>query len=569
MTARIRAALLAAGVPRPAGPAGDQRGGLPDASGLGDRDADAAGGGRAGRGRAGRAGAGRASTPTIWCITAARRTSSTNTRPSARELSRDRLHDGESGLHRHAGGGRLQHPALERRGRLHARRLSLHRLHRAASSRNRATPSPTRPKIAGIPVGLPSDMPKAWFMALASLSKAATPTAHRPATRCPTASRAADPAEAAAMNEPRLVVGPFNRVEGDLEITAGPSPRAGWQRPMSTRRCIAGSSGCWRARDPRDALTITPRICGICSISQSAAAARALAEAMGLEPTPQGRGDGGADPCGRERGRPPDAFPPVLHARFRPPRLCRARLARAARWRGSPRWRARPSAAAIEARAELHAHPGPDGREMAAYAGDPARRRDPRPAAARQGADRAPPCAPSAAIWKRCCSARRWRTSRRWRPPAALLRWDRGDVGLFLEIAADLGLAAMGRGAGRYMSFGAYPLDEGHGFARGAVGGRAAAAGPGADRRRPQPFLDAGATAAHPVAGADRRRTRTCAPSYTWCKAPRLDGRHDGDRRAGAAGDRRASAGAGSGARRRRAGPGRGAAAGTGADAGR
>ncbi|MFB2530739.1 HupU protein [Paracoccus sp. p4-l81] len=31
------------------------------------------------------------------------------------------------------------------------------------------------PKIAGIPIGLPSDMPKAWFMALASLSKAATP----------------------------------------------------------------------------------------------------------------------------------------------------------------------------------------------------------------------------------------------------------------------------------------------------------------------------------------------------------------------------------------------------------
>ncbi|MBB97046.1 MAG: HupU protein [Rhodobacteraceae bacterium] len=31
------------------------------------------------------------------------------------------------------------------------------------------------PKFAGIPVGLPTDMPKAWFMALASLSKAATP----------------------------------------------------------------------------------------------------------------------------------------------------------------------------------------------------------------------------------------------------------------------------------------------------------------------------------------------------------------------------------------------------------
>ena len=31
------------------------------------------------------------------------------------------------------------------------------------------------PKIAGIPVGLPTDMPKAWFVALSALAKAATP----------------------------------------------------------------------------------------------------------------------------------------------------------------------------------------------------------------------------------------------------------------------------------------------------------------------------------------------------------------------------------------------------------
>lgn len=31
------------------------------------------------------------------------------------------------------------------------------------------------PKIGGIPIGLPTDMPKAWFVALAALSKAATP----------------------------------------------------------------------------------------------------------------------------------------------------------------------------------------------------------------------------------------------------------------------------------------------------------------------------------------------------------------------------------------------------------
>lgn len=32
------------------------------------------------------------------------------------------------------------------------------------------------PKVAGIPIGLPTDMHKAWFVALASLSKSATPT---------------------------------------------------------------------------------------------------------------------------------------------------------------------------------------------------------------------------------------------------------------------------------------------------------------------------------------------------------------------------------------------------------
>lgn len=36
-------------------------------------------------------------------------------------------------------------------------------------------PFEVTPKIAGIPIGLPTDMPKAWFVALASLSKSATP----------------------------------------------------------------------------------------------------------------------------------------------------------------------------------------------------------------------------------------------------------------------------------------------------------------------------------------------------------------------------------------------------------
>ena len=36
-------------------------------------------------------------------------------------------------------------------------------------------PFESTPKVAGIPIGLPADMPKAWFVALAALSKSATP----------------------------------------------------------------------------------------------------------------------------------------------------------------------------------------------------------------------------------------------------------------------------------------------------------------------------------------------------------------------------------------------------------
>lgn len=36
-------------------------------------------------------------------------------------------------------------------------------------------PFQSTPKVAGIPLGLPADMPKAWFVALAALSKSATP----------------------------------------------------------------------------------------------------------------------------------------------------------------------------------------------------------------------------------------------------------------------------------------------------------------------------------------------------------------------------------------------------------
>ncbi|MEZ5900011.1 MAG: nickel-dependent hydrogenase large subunit [Hyphomicrobiaceae bacterium] len=81
----------------------------------------------------------------------------------------------------------------------------------------------------------------------------------------------------------RRVVGPFNRVEGDLEISLEIEDnrvKAAWINSPLYRgfeRMLVG-------RDPRDALVITPRICGICSVAQSLACAEALADAQGITP---------------------------------------------------------------------------------------------------------------------------------------------------------------------------------------------------------------------------------------------------------------------------------------------
>lgn len=85
----------------------------------------------------------------------------------------------------------------------------------------------------------------------------------------------------------RLIVGPFNRVEGDLEvqldIADGRVASARVNAPM-----YRGFEPMLTGRAPQDALVIVPRICGICSVSQSVAAARAIADASGVAPPPNG-----------------------------------------------------------------------------------------------------------------------------------------------------------------------------------------------------------------------------------------------------------------------------------------
>jgi hypothetical protein len=83
------------------------------------------------------------------------------------------------------------------------------------------------------------------------------------------------------------VAGPFNRVEGDLEITLdieGGAVKAAYvNSPL-----YCGFEQILIGKAPSDALIYTPRICGICSVSQSLAAAKALADAQGLAPAANG-----------------------------------------------------------------------------------------------------------------------------------------------------------------------------------------------------------------------------------------------------------------------------------------
>lgn len=315
-------------------------------------------------------------------------------------------------------------------------------------------------------------------------------------------------------NPKRLIVGPFNRVEGDLEVTldisAGQVQAARVTAPMyrGFERILVG-------RPPEDALVVAPRICGICSVSQSVAAARALASVAQVRLPENGRlltdlmlaGENAADHLTH--------FvlffmPDFVHPAYATRPWFAAAQRRFAAISGEA------SRALVPARARFLHLMGllagkwphslaiqPGGVTKAVDSGERIRLLGILTDFRRQLEQ---------VLFADSLEAVAALDSR-----AALDAWadkapaDHGDFRLFLHIARDLGLDRAGRGPDRFLSHGSFGL-----FPAGlAAGGQGRAFDPA------QVHEDL----THAWMDSPSRPDADKQGAYSWCKAPRLDGR--------------------------------------------
>jgi Ni,Fe-hydrogenase I large subunit len=332
----------------------------------------------------------------------------------------------------------------------------------------------------------------------------------------------------------RLVVGPFNRVEGDLEVTLdigdGAVRAAYVNSPM-----FRGFEQILQGKDPFDALVFAPRICGICSVSQSAAAAQALADAMNLQPADNGRIAANLLLANENLA---DHF--THFYLFFMPDFARAEYA------------GRPWFAAAEARFKAVA--GSATREIL-----PARARFlhlmgllagkwPHTLALQPGGSSRPLQGSERirvhlllrefrAFLEQRLFGDRLETIAALDSLAALRDWMQArpasaagvsDFRLFLEIAHDLELWRLGRAGELFMSFGNYPQADARLLPAG-VWNNAARTVEAVDEALiredlSHAWFDGGAVPAHPSQGTTHPLLDKPG-AYSWCKAPRLGGR--------------------------------------------
>jgi len=325
----------------------------------------------------------------------------------------------------------------------------------------------------------------------------------------------------------RLAVGPFNRVEGDLEvkldIDGGRVAAAYVSSPL-----YRGFEQILHGKDPRDTLVITPRICGICSVSQSMAAAYALAEAQGLDMPPNGELTTNLILATENIA---DHFT-HFYLFFMPD------FAREI-YQGEP-WHAQAVARfqAMAGSAPKEAVPARAGllRIMGLLAG-----KWPHSLSLQPGGSARPAQARARLrLLTHIAQFRRFLESRTFADnlesivaldsEASLNAWldsapaTQGDIRRFLHIADALGLETLGRANDRFMSYGNYPIGGERVFRYGIwQGGLQPLDHGGIAEDLSHSWMKGGDSPQHPSRGITLPEPDK-AGAYTWCKAPRLNG---------------------------------------------
>ncbi|SMF48453.1 hydrogenase large subunit [Azospirillum oryzae] len=325
----------------------------------------------------------------------------------------------------------------------------------------------------------------------------------------------------------RLIVGPFNRVEGDLEVRleiSGASVSAAYVNSPLFR----GFERILEGRDPMDALVVAPRICGICSVSQSHAAALALAGVMGLEVPHNGLLATNLMTATENVADHLTHF----HLFFMPDFARPAYEGRPWFERAEARFKAAQGSAVrsgTAARAELfHVLGILGGKWPHTLTLQPG------------GVTRAVDARDRVRLLATVRSFRRFLEDSLFGAPLErvlalgapedLERWRRsgpaGDFRLFLEIAEDLDLAHLGRAYGRFLSHGAYAgIEGGHLYRRGTfANGQDAPFDPGQVAEHHRFSRMAGQDRPHPPFAGSTVPDGMDETGYSWCKAPRLAG---------------------------------------------
>jgi len=327
-----------------------------------------------------------------------------------------------------------------------------------------------------------------------------------------------------------ITVGPFNRVEGDLEVhldIAGGAVRSARVNSPLYR----GFEQILHGREPLDALVIAPRICGICSVSQSMAAAQALADAAGAAMPPNGELAAALVLACENLADHISHF-----YLFFMPDFARGVYA-GEPWFGlaEPRFRALTGSApraAIPARAGLlHLMGTLAGKwphTLSLQPGGSAR-----PVQTRERLRLLAVLAEFRGFLERQTFGDALETVAALDSRAALYAWrdaaapDSSDLRLFLHIADALELSHLGRAADRFMSYGSLPVGGRPLFRPGLWDGGPARLDTTAIVEDLSHGWMQGATL-HPSRGVTvpEPDPATHKPdAYSWCKAPRLDGR--------------------------------------------